>query len=151
LTNKCRCYISVMRYFKFPFSHFNLWSISHIDYLAFFQISIISFMYWSSEISFWNSFISKFLMPVSVLVIPGALFVSKLMYHYSVQSLSIITNCASFVSSLVICFASQIFAQMKKCFSGSSAASPQNYGNLMVGSCLSILNVELLPPHSVDT
>jgi hypothetical protein len=40
---------------------------------------------------------------------------------------------------------------MNKCFSGSSNASPQNYGNLIMGSCPSILNyVELLPPHGVD-
>jgi hypothetical protein len=40
---------------------------------------------------------------------------------------------------------------MKKCFLGSFAASPRNSGNLMVGSCPAILNVELLPLHGVDT
>jgi hypothetical protein len=39
---------------------------------------------------------------------------------------------------------------MKKCFSRSFVASPRNYGNLMVGSCPVIMNVELLPQHGVD-
>jgi hypothetical protein len=91
-------------------------------------------------------------MSASVLVIPGALFVSRLMYQSSAWSLSIIASCASLVSSSVICFASQIFAQMNKCFSGSSVASPQNSGNQIVGSCPAILNTELLPPlRGVDT
>jgi hypothetical protein len=77
---------------------------------------------------------------------------SRLMYQSSARSLNVITSCASLVSSLVICFASQIFAQMNKCFSGSSAASPQNSSNLIVGSCLAILNTELIPPlRGVDT
>jgi hypothetical protein len=78
--------------------------------------------------------------------------VSRVMYQSSAQCLSVISSCASLVSSLVICFASQIFAQMNKFFSGSSAASPRNYGNLIVGSCPAILNTKLLPPlHGVDT
>jgi hypothetical protein len=91
-------------------------------------------------------------MSASVLVVPGALFVSRLMYQSSVRSLSVIASCASLVSSSVIYFASQIFAQINKCFLGSSAASPQNSGNLIIGSCPAILNTELLPPpRGVDT
>jgi len=90
-------------------------------------------------------------MSTNVLVIPGALFVSRLMYQSSARSLSVIASCASLVSSLVIYFASQIFAQMNKCFLGSYVASPRNFDNLMVGSCPAILNVELLPPRGVDT
>jgi hypothetical protein len=147
-----RCFISVIRYFKFPFNRLNIWSISHTGSPGFYLISIISFMYWSSELSLWNSLISSFLMSASVLIIPGALLVSRLMYQSSVQSLSVIASCASLVSSSVIYFSSQIFSQMNKCFSGSSVASPHNFGNLIMGSCPSILNTELLPPsHSVDT
>jgi hypothetical protein len=62
-----------------------------------------------------------------------------------------IAKCTSLVSSSMICFASQIFSQMNKFFSGSSDASPLNSGNLIVGSCPEILNVELLPSHNVDT
>jgi hypothetical protein len=90
-------------------------------------------------------------MSSSVLLIPGALFASKLMYQSNVRSLSVIASCATLVSSSVICFSSHIFAQMNKCFSGSSVASPQNSGNLMVGSFPTILNVELLHPCGVDT
>jgi hypothetical protein len=78
--------------------------------------------------------------------------VSRLMYQSSVWSLSMIHNYKSLVSSSVICFASQIFAKMNKCFSGSSVASPQNSGNLIMGLCPAILNTELLPPpRGVDT
>jgi hypothetical protein len=140
-----------MRYFNFPFSHLNLWSISHTDSPGFCLISIISFMYRYFELGFWNSFISNFLMFASVLFVLGALFASKLMYPSSARSLSVIASCASLESSSVICFSSHIFAQMNKCFSGSSVASLQNYGNLMVGSCPAIPNVEPLPPSSVDT
>jgi hypothetical protein len=88
----------------------------------------------------------------SVLVILGALFVSRLMYQSSARSLSVITSCASLVSSSVILFSCYIFAQMKKIFLGSSTSSPQNSSNMMVGSCPSILNTELLPPlRGVDT
>jgi hypothetical protein len=69
----------------------------------------------------------------------------------STQTLSAIANYVSFVFSSMICFASQIFLHMNKCFSRSSDASHRNYGNLIVGSCLAILNcVELLPPCGVD-
>jgi hypothetical protein len=78
--------------------------------------------------------------------------VSRLMYQSSARSLSVIASCSSLVSSSVICFASHIFVQMNKFFFGSSAASPQNSGNLIVGSCPTILNIEFLPlPHGVDT
>jgi hypothetical protein len=90
-------------------------------------------------------------MSVTILVVPATLFASKLMYQSSAQSLSVIANCTSLVSSSVICFDSHIFAQMNKCFLGSFASSPRIYGNLMVGSCSSIMNVELLLLHSVDT
>jgi hypothetical protein len=60
-------------------------------------------------------------------------------------------NYAILVSSSVIYFSSQIFSQMNKFFSGSSDASPLNYGNMMVGLCPAILNVELLPTCGVDT
>jgi hypothetical protein len=59
-------------------------------------------------------------------------------------------NYTSLVSSYVICFASQIFSHMNKCFSGSCDVSPLNSSNLMMGSCPAILNVELLPFPSVD-
>jgi hypothetical protein len=85
------------------------------------------------------------------MVVPGGLFAYKLMYQSSARSLSVIANYASLVSSSVICFTSQIFSQINKCFSGSSNASPLNSGNLMVGSCPAILNVELLPLRGVDT
>jgi hypothetical protein len=90
-------------------------------------------------------------MSASVLVVPGELFVSKLMYQSSVWYLRVIANYASLVSSSVILFASHIFAQINKCFLGSYVSSPRNYGNLMVGSYPAILNVELLPPRGVDT
>jgi hypothetical protein len=108
-------------------------TISHTDSLAFCLISIISFM------------------STSVLVVLGALFASKLMYQSSARSLSVIANCVSLVSSSVIYFDSHIFSQINRCFSGSYVASPRNYGNLMVGLCPAILNVELLPPRGVDT
>ena len=77
---------------------------------------------------------------------------SKLMYQFSAWSLSMIASCASLVSSSVICFSSHIFAQMNKFFLGSSAASPQNSSNQIMGSCPAILNTEFLPPlRSVDT
>jgi hypothetical protein len=77
---------------------------------------------------------------------------SRRMYQSSAWSLSVISNCASLVSSSMIYFASQIFAQMNKCFSRSFVSSPQNSGNLIVGSCPSILNTEVLPPScGVDT
>jgi hypothetical protein len=91
-------------------------------------------------------------MSSNVLVIPRALFVSRLMYHSSARSLNVITNYVSLVSSSVIYFSSQMFAQMNKCFSGYSVASPQNSSNMIVGSCPTILNIELLPPlRGVDT
>jgi hypothetical protein len=91
-------------------------------------------------------------MSTNVLVVPCALFVPRLMYQSSARSLSMIANYASLVSSSVICFASQIFAQMNNFFSGSYVASPRNSGNLIVVSCLAILNTELLPlVHGVDT
>jgi hypothetical protein len=152
LKNRCRCYILVIRYFNFLFNRLNIWLISHTKSPGFCWISIISFMYWSSELSFWNSLISSFLMSSSVLVIPRALFVSRLMYQSSVRSLSMIASYASLVSSSVIYFSSQIFAQMKKIFFESFVASPRNPGNLIVGSCPAILNTKLLPPlHGVDT
>jgi hypothetical protein len=78
--------------------------------------------------------------------------VSRLMYQSSARSLSVIASCVSLVSSSMIFFSSQIFVQMNKFFWGSSVASPQNSGNLIVGSCLAIPNTELLPPpHGVDT
>jgi hypothetical protein len=41
---------------------------------------------------------------------------------------------------------------MNKCFSGSFVSSPRNFGNLIVRSCPTILNTELLPPPcGVDT
>jgi hypothetical protein len=85
------------------------------------------------------------------LVVSGGLFVAKLIYQSNAQSLSVIATCANLVSSSVIFFSSQILSHMNKCFFGSSDASPLNYGNLMVGSCLAILNVELLPLCCVDT
>jgi hypothetical protein len=88
---------------------------------------------------------------VIVLVTPGGLFTSRLVYQSNAWSISVIAYCASFLSSFVICFPSQIFSHMSKCFSGSSDASPQNSGNMIMGSCPSILNcVELLPLCSVD-
>jgi hypothetical protein len=51
----------------------------------------------------------------------------------------------------LIYFASQLFSQINKFFSGSFNASPLNSGNLIVGSCPAILNVEILSPHGVDT
>jgi hypothetical protein len=78
--------------------------------------------------------------------------VSRLMYQSSAQSLSVIASCASLVLSSMIYFASQILAQMNRCFSGSFATPPQKSGNLIVGLCLSILSTELLPPpRGVDT
>jgi hypothetical protein len=71
--------------------------------------------------------------------------VSKLIYQSSARSLNVIANCASLVSSPVICLASQIFSQINRCFYGSFDASPLNSGNMMVGSCPTILNVELVP------
>jgi hypothetical protein len=63
----------------------------------------------------------------------------------------VIDNYTRFVSSCVVYFDSHIFSHMTKFFSGSSDASPQNSGNLIVGSCPAILNcVELLPSHGVD-
>ena len=88
---------------------------------------------------------------VNVLVVPVALFVYRLMYQSSVWSLSVIASYAILVSSSVICFSSHIFAQMNKCFSGSFATSPRYSGNLMVGLCPTILDVELLSPCGVDT
>jgi hypothetical protein len=140
-----------MTYFRFPFSHLNLWSISHTDSPGFCLISIILIMYWSSELSFWNSFISSFLISPIVLVVPSGLFVAKLIYQSSALSLNVIANYASLVSSSMIYFASQIFSQINMCFFRSSNASPLNSGNLMVGSCPTILNVEILPLHDVDT
>jgi hypothetical protein len=90
-------------------------------------------------------------MSAIVLVVPRGLFVAKIIYQSSVQSLSVIANYVTLVSSSVIYFASQIFSQMNKCFFRSSDASPLNYDNLMVGSHLSILNTELLPPCGVYT
>ena len=98
-TKKCLCYISVMEYLNFPFRRLNHWSISQTNSLGFCRISIISFMYWSSELSFWNSFIGNFLISSSVLVILGELFASKIMYQSSVQSLSVMASSASLVSS----------------------------------------------------
>jgi hypothetical protein len=96
-------------------------------------------------------FINSFFTSVIVFVTFGELFTSRLIYQSSARSLSVISNCASFVSSSVIFFASQIFSHMNKCFSGSFDSSPQNSSNLMMGSCLAILNyVDLLPPRSVD-
>jgi hypothetical protein len=78
--------------------------------------------------------------------------VSRIMCQSSAQSLSVIASCTSLVLSLVIYFSSQILAQMNRLFSGSSAASPRNSGNLIVGLCPAILSAELLPPpHGVDT
>jgi hypothetical protein len=139
-----------MTYLSFPFSHLNLWSISHTDSPSFCLISIILFMYWSSELGFWNSFISNFLISSIVLVVLGRLFVDKLIYQSSARSLNVIGNCASLVSSSVIYFSSQIFLQINRFFFGSSDSYPLNYGNLMVGSCPPILNVELVPLHGVD-
>jgi hypothetical protein len=96
-------------------------------------------------------FINNFLISTIVLVVLGGLFAAKIIYQSSVQSLNVIADCTSLVSSSVIYFASQIFSQINMCFSGSYNASPLNSGNLMVGSCPSILNVELLPPCGVDT
>jgi hypothetical protein len=90
-------------------------------------------------------------MSAIVLVVLGELFVDKLIYQSSAQSLSVITSCVNLVSSYVIYFSSQIFSQMNKCFFESFDASPLNFGNLVVGSCHAILNVELLPPRGVDT
>jgi hypothetical protein len=79
------------------------------------------------------------------------MFTSRLMYQSSALSLNVISNYMRFVSSSMICLASQIFSHMNKFFSGSSNASPRNSGNLIVGSCPTILNcVELLPSRSVD-
>jgi hypothetical protein len=86
-----------------------------------------------------------------MLIVPSGLFTTNIMYQYSVQYLSVISSCTSFVSSSMIFFSSHIFSQIKKLFLGSSDASPLNYGNLMVGSCPAILNDELLPSPSVDT
>jgi hypothetical protein len=149
--NRFLCCISAMTCFRFPFSHLNLWSISHTDSSGFCLIYIISFMYLSSELGFWNSFINNFLISPIVLVVPSELFAIKLKYQFSVRSLNVITNCSSLVSSSVIYFSSQIFSQINTCFYRSSDASPLNSGNLMVGSCPAILNVELLPSRGVDT
>jgi len=152
MKNRCRCFRSVIRYLSFLFNRLNLWSISHTDSSSFCLISIISFMYWSFELNFWNSLINSFLMSVSVLFIHGELLVSRLMYRSSAWSLRVIASCVSLVSSSMICFSSLIFSQMNKCFLGSSVASPWNSGNQIVGSCPSILNTELLlPPCGVDT
>jgi len=90
-------------------------------------------------------------MSVIVFATPSGLFTSRLMYQSRVRSLSVIANWTRFVSSYMIFFASYIFSQMNTCFSGSSDASPRNYGNLIVGYCPTILNrVELLSSRSVD-
>jgi hypothetical protein len=73
------------------------------------------------------------------------------MYQSSARSLSVMDNCTSLVFSTVICFSSHIFSQLNEFFSGSSDASPLNFGNLMVGSCSAILKVKIIPPHDVDT
>jgi hypothetical protein len=88
---------------------------------------------------------------VIVFGIPCGLFTSRLMYQSNARSLSVIATCTIFVSSYVIYFASHIFSQMNNLFSGSFDASPQNSGNLIVGSCPAILScVELLPSCNVD-
>jgi hypothetical protein len=75
----------------------------------------------------------------------------KYIYQSSARSISVISSYASLVSLSMICFVSRIFSQIKKCFFGSSDASPLNSHNLKVGSCHAILNVELIPLCGVDT
>jgi hypothetical protein len=90
-------------------------------------------------------------MSAIVFVTLGRMFTYRLMYQSSDRSLNVIFNCAGFVSSSIIFFASQIFSQMNRCFLVSYDVSPRNSGNLIMGSCPSILNyVELLPPCVVD-
>jgi hypothetical protein len=74
------------------------------------------------------------------------------MYQSNARSLNVISNWATFVPLSVICFASHIFSQINKLFSGSFDPFPQNSGNLIVGSFPPIVKFFELPPlRGVDT
>jgi len=109
--NSFLCCMSVMGYFNLPFNYLNLWSISQTASPNFCLISIISFIYWSSKIGLRNSLISSFFTSVMVICAPCGLFTARLINQSSAWLQNIIVSWATFVSSSVICLASQIFSQ----------------------------------------